>query len=400
MEKNTRIRGMGQVEVREYKNGVIIANTRPIERKQEGPIGGIRGTIGGWSAASRRKFRKWLITHFVDDSRSMVAVTLTIPGPILPPAKVKNLFEIWRKRLDRREWGMIWRMEIQKRGQIHWHGMMSVPMGTEREEIVRCWLACLHNYTVPMRVGDANWDTKHVTKHGKRSVMGDMTEEQVIAWWSTEEAYDFTGGHVDEAYAESVVHRDEWKGAARRSCVVDVIPSDASVGKWTRYILDHTSKRKQEQIAYDMGRHWGVVNKSTFAEVEPETIICAPRSVSVKALRWINRLRTPQIKRKKPCPFGRSLGHPAGRVSLRGSRVLFGKTETYRAIMEHAYRECGVELRQGKVHSDPDLETTPISARHWTDSIKGELGERARAVFGGPQLELVHGGHARKATGT
>lgn len=86
--------------------------------------GGIRGIIGGFSGASRKRMID--LVHQVDRNavNPPLFVTLTYPGEYPTDWRVyKRHLDSWLKRLLRR-WpgaGVLWRLEYQRRGAPHYH---------------------------------------------------------------------------------------------------------------------------------------------------------------------------------------------------------------------------------------------------------------------------------------
>lgn len=92
-------------------------------------VGGLRGEVGGFSAASRRRLLHWMATVNMSAAGLPLFVTLTFPGSWSKsrldwaPSASKRLLEAWRKRVQRlwpSSW-MLWRIEPQKRGAPHFH---------------------------------------------------------------------------------------------------------------------------------------------------------------------------------------------------------------------------------------------------------------------------------------
>jgi len=126
----------GQAAVITNNRGARLVSTNRKPGNPNGKGGGKRSEIKGWTAASRRRFRAWLLEHTCQDGWEFLNVTLTIPGPPVDPLQAKNIFKLWCDRLDRtHNGGCIWRIEIQKRGQLHWHCLVTIPpVGTNPEQ--------------------------------------------------------------------------------------------------------------------------------------------------------------------------------------------------------------------------------------------------------------------------
>lgn len=116
--------------------------------KGERKGGGLRGTIGGWSAASRRRLLKTVeaIAWGAQQGRPLF-VTLTYPGEagaaFVPTdwQVAKRHLELFRKRWARK-WGSslgVWKLEFQRRGVPHFHLVLLVDRET-RVGDVRRWV--------------------------------------------------------------------------------------------------------------------------------------------------------------------------------------------------------------------------------------------------------------------
>lgn len=122
----------------------------------EAPKGGLRGAIGGFSSAARRRLM-YFISSVRRDAALPLFVTLTYPETFPDPKVAKAHLASFIKRL-RREFellGMVWKMEPQERGAPHFHIM-----------IWGCDLDVLQNF-VPLAWFDiaGGGDMKHLLWH-------------------------------------------------------------------------------------------------------------------------------------------------------------------------------------------------------------------------------------------
>lgn len=179
-----------------------------------------KGDIGGFSKASRLRFRRLLASaRPVDDTFTPWGVCLTIPGPVITQERAAKLWHSWSTNNCRRsfaDYPMIWRVELQVRRQPHWHLVMFVPKGRagalmrsdygdEWCRFVRSSLAV--NGCLPWsEMTDYGFDTRGVRWQRLRSV---------------------GGGSAD----------------------------------YLAPTLDHETKRKQDQLGW-RGRQWGIINRS------------------------------------------------------------------------------------------------------------------------------------------
>lgn len=87
--------------------------------------GGLRGTVRGFSLASRRRLmRKVAMINRVASRRLPAFITLTYPGSWPSDPEVwKDHLEAFFRRLERRvgRHAIIWRLEFQRRGAPHFH---------------------------------------------------------------------------------------------------------------------------------------------------------------------------------------------------------------------------------------------------------------------------------------
>lgn len=85
--------------------------------------GGARGVITSFSRQSRR--RMLALIHSLEKDSPCQFVTLTYHETDPTPPQAKAHLQALYKRMARRfagvRWSMVWRMEVQKRGQIHFH---------------------------------------------------------------------------------------------------------------------------------------------------------------------------------------------------------------------------------------------------------------------------------------
>lgn len=357
-----------------YPDGVRI-NGLKLLQKQEKKGGGNRGKIAGWSKASRRRMREFLLSYRVPSALKLANITLTIPGPILPIEEQKRIWNHFQVKFRRRGCIGVWRKETQKRGQIHWHMIAGIRSDLKAEDIEKMWFDCLAADSVEYgelqnvatdtecsrvlnRDASCDWVLRGVVqcitsknKDWVYCLCGLWGREIKVCFdvKSLEELKEIKGQAVEISGQYSVVRgrvvkcvnkimpaRDIsetsglfvrrfpdlslWRGAYKYA--VDVSFEYRSSGSWKRYIQDHATKSKQEQIIEDSGRSWGVIGKDRFILERPrETVFFVSHKAFCRYLRAFGRLRTPQIQEPKSI-FGCKLGYPAG-GGLFGSRVWF-----------------------------------------------------------------------------
>lgn len=297
--------------------GTVKASTRPATK---------RGTIVGWSGPSRRRFRLFMLRHGPEIGATAYGVTLTIPGPVMDRQKEQKLFRDWLRRVERLEYSGVWRVEIQRRQALHWHLLLY----TSRSE-----------FTVnSMKV---------------RSRFGGAVELKEL-WWEYikrmgPEKWDPPFETAKCVY-DRVESRMELWGSLEHAAIVEM---DSGDGCWKRYLQDHASKGKQDQIPENIGRHWGVVGRKRLQRVDAFGVDKLSDRQYFAAVRVLQRLATPQVKAKRPhCPFGRRLGRRVRRGSW-GLSVWYSNPETCRRVSEWAHQVDTVgPMRTVQVVEDTD----------------------------------------------
>lgn len=262
-----------------------------------------RGDISGWSKSSRRRMRALLMEKRLPEEFHVFAVTLTIPGYPLSPGLAHKLFEKFRIFCRDKKWATIWRVELQKRGQLHWHCIL----GTYPEYsakmtaifIEKCWHHCLRS-------------------------MGILS-------------FNFVGPFSDPTPTKSIqgsYNLMDLKGADRYSARVDYMP-DQDKG-WIRYLIDHTTKHKQEQIPENIGRHWGVICRKLFVNVYPaDSSTRFTAKQYAKFIRVIRRMYTPYI-RCDTALFGRRRGYTSIRATQGKTDIFTKNNATIERVINYA----------------------------------------------------------------
>ena len=271
-----------------YPRGVKTRGYTPRVGRPEGS-GGERGEIVGWSKNSRRRFREWLLTH--ESKNQNWGVTLTIPGEPITPEDWKRAFKQLTTRCARSNVGLVWRLELQQRGQPHIHCIATTP---RFEESVTA-------STLPAFVQFWWWET--------------WSKILNSAFPECAGLVDLDGKYVQASKAP----RSLLAGARQHAVCVE---ADTGGGLWWRYLCDHTTKSKQEQVHTWHGfRHWGVIGRKRFREVEPETLRIS-RSIFVRVYRWLRAASRRRVRDDR-CVFGSRLVASPRRHSG-GRAVWFG----------------------------------------------------------------------------
>lgn len=267
--------------------------------------GGIRGEIREWSYASQRRLREYLMTYRPRVQSTELSLTLTIPGPNIGSDEARKLWNHFGVLIRRMGCGAVWRLETQKRGMPHWHLLMVVPWSGETEpdpaamfylrmSLCKAWAAALDG-------------------------LGPVTHENGIRY---EQRSKMPG-----AFTIMMGCKDE------RAARIDYISNDGA--GWSRYLCDHTSKGKQEQIAKGFGRHWGVIGREHFAKAAASESVHLTRAQYFRFLRMLQRWNTPLVRDSRVIPWGRRKGYRIKRGQL-GRAVWFGPVALQRRLIKWA----------------------------------------------------------------
>jgi len=270
--------------------------------------GGKRSTIKGWSKASRRRMREFMLTMRPPAGWCVIGATLTVPGPVITIDEMRKLWAWYCLKMAKIGCCMVWRLELQKRRQPHWHCCIAIPPPVMTEDE-------LSERLVPERIRDL------------------LGEPEQKAWFS---ALDILGPCSHECLKDGrkVVFtglRRDIPGAHKYACDRQ---QEGSRGAWLRYLQDHATKAKQDQIASGIGRHWGVVGRKHFKRLLPDEVCDMDQKQYSRALRALQRLATPFVSAPGK-PFGSKLGYRVRRGSI-GKSVWFSNTDTVKRICEWA----------------------------------------------------------------
>jgi hypothetical protein len=235
----------------------------------------------------------------------MVGASFTIPGPVMEPKEAQALFAHWGMRTNKARWGAVWRLEVQARGALHWHLLVAVPLAS-----------------LPA-----------IVQAGGRVVLQEWAALQVKTSWEVVLAGAGPVSDGDVTYSS----RMAWKGADLHAA--HAVSGGAECGAWLRYLQDHATKAKQEQIPENIGRHWGVVGRKVFVQVLPDEVVNLNAKAYARVLRVVRRLVRPSVRDPR-APFGRRLGYENRRGGV-GRSVWFSRPETFRRAFTWADEETG-----------------------------------------------------------
>ena len=299
--------------------------------------GGIRGKIVGFSAASARRMRTFLVKHQAPPGWITIGATFTIPGQ--PEPDFRDSCKLWRNFcrdfIHYRGWGMVWRVEKQTRGVLHWHALLIVP--PHRFEDTGIEIAEEKNLALLRHEVSSGWlrfvDT---IDHGKP-----------------------VEGHLKNGAGDwvRVDRRSSWPGAVESACKLSGIDGK---GGWMRYLQDDVTKHKSDQVPEYVGKHWGIIGRTNFV-LSPCEHFDYDLKVERKQKRCLQRLATRTFPRRdgkgKPlCVFGRSLGFRPRRGD-RGDSVWFHN------------RECDAESKRRLLDWARDLHEPRSSFVDWNRAL-------------------------------
>lgn len=205
------------------QNGLIVRGQEthnPVGFTDETRATREKGDIGTFSASSRLRLRRTLARMQPRNQDDILTgCCLTIPGAVISQERASKIWHSFCTNNCRRkfkEYPMVWRVELQTRGQPHWHLTMYLPANRQRNIEFR-------------------YNFKEQWCEFIRKTL--MRPDGCISWSETTDmGFNFSG----------VI----WK----------TLRSLDSATKYLAPELDHESKHKQEQLGW-VGRQWGVINR-------------------------------------------------------------------------------------------------------------------------------------------
>lgn len=227
-----------------------------------------RGEITSFTAAARRRLRHALLTLSVPDSIRL-GITLTVPWIV---DDFGSLMDEWRDCVNRfcvsfrRAYphsGLIYRVELQRRGAPHLHALMYISFSD-----------------IAAMPGDADLSAPSVVA----AMLQKINIDCLVMW----------------VRAVPNMHHGNMGHFARRGVRVESLVSDIVM---YRYICDHTSKAKQAQLGYK-GKQWGIVGRANF---RPSPVSVLPPfqddGHQVRFMRLLRRVMRYRVKAPNS-PFG------------------------------------------------------------------------------------------------
>lgn len=204
------------------QNGLIVRGQEthnPVGFTEETRATRQKGDIKGFSAASRLRLRYTLARMQPRNSSDVLSgCCLTIPGAIISQERASKIWKTFARNNCRRKFKdipIVWRVELQKRGQPHWHLTMYLPAGRAGCEI-----------------------RYEFGQEWRRFIRDTLTRSDGCLPWSVE---------TDQGFE---LYGVKWKNL----CSMD------SATKYLAPELDHESKHKQDQLGWK-GRQWGIINR-------------------------------------------------------------------------------------------------------------------------------------------
>lgn len=211
------------------------------------------GDITTFSRTSRSRLRETLAMAHLKRGGRLFGVTFTIPSPtdadILSPDRVRVIWSDFSQHIFPRTFrnsSLIWRIELQERGQAHWH----------------CVFYCS--------------DDDALSRHSDLSVAFDLVCFELCSVW--------------RQLIYKRVDTDKWAlqthlGFDDKGVDFKPLTSSAIVG----YVCDHGSKQKQAQLGW-VGRQWGVVGRKNLS-FDGSTVVSVPLAQHIKGARQFRRLQ-------------------------------------------------------------------------------------------------------------
>lgn len=240
-----------------YRRGYCLLH-KPVTSSKSG--GGKRSKLTGKeSKASFRRFRSWCIMH--DISGDCWGITLTVPGlDLLGVDDFKAIHHKLCVYCNCYRIPLVWRVELQKRGQPHLHCVLFGPA----DNVLK---VCCHWY----------------------KLLDDLPP--VLSLETVENSIDDLC-FISRAFVRGAIH------------AIDIQKLTGDFRTF-RYLVAHMSKRKQSQLGWS-GRNWGVCNKRLFESVEACSYEIDDH-LFYMVRRWVRRLTRSKAFRGKAFVLGNPL---------------------------------------------------------------------------------------------
>lgn len=374
--------------VKLYKNkGFALVN--PILPPKQKHTPGEKQKITTWTSSARRRMRQFMIANTCPPSWFTFGVTLTIPGYPLTTRETKRLFNLFTQYSQRQQikFACVWRMEIQKRGSIHWHLIAITDNNnpaTITHELKICWIKCLKalgeveehymgDIEAPELLDDLREDSGARVKH--------------FDYWAKWGKH-YKAETLPKQHKNGKIYPVKYKNIIYDKACDVIIFEDQTHGHWLRYMNDHATKRKQEQIAEGVGKHWGYINKKAFIQDKPKTFYFEDNPEEYyKLLRWLNRLMTPIIL-EKTALFGRKKGKHWGNLQSNGTKNYFSNPETAQKMIDLIKNEYKPITTRG-TFSAKTCNTLKINKRKYYPNKKALIKHTKTTINKGEHLATI-----------
>lgn len=234
MNEERIIQNLPKYKAIQYRNGWQLVSPKIQAVSARNSIGAKRGTVKRFSKAARRRLAQTLLS--LDYTRGIsFSVTLTIPGCNATNVDVKRAFALWSMDAAHAGWSAVWRMELQRRGVLHYH----------------LWLGIPYHKGV-MDLGEF------------QTVMATIRQS-----WAA--ACDRIGYRRNDLTG-SVMPISEMPGFKDHGCRVGWEDGNDKADFWFRYLATHALKDDHQECT-EHGRHWGVIGRKGFASAKLQEVV-------------------------------------------------------------------------------------------------------------------------------
>lgn len=309
-----------------YPRGCLMtAKAGQFVRKKWGS-GGIRGTVKGFSYASRRRMRHFLMTMDLP-GRFLYNVTFTLPTTDIDDEQERAIFARWSSDAVHAGWSAVWRLQVQRRGARHWHLLIGIEphkIGARLRDPER-----FDSQDYPERL---RWQLGQLDIEESWAAACDSIGEVGIKIGHDAAGLDVMGrGLVHKAVGFSR-HAVDVQGEHDHRPDEERDRAGNYGGAWCRYLCDHSTRSAQEAVG--KGRQWGIIGRKGFVQIVPDERVKMTDGQYARFRRAYERLAT--ASRKAPqSVFGSKLGRRVKR-GRRGTAASFVRPETVRRLVAWA----------------------------------------------------------------
>jgi hypothetical protein len=327
-----------QAVVTLYSRGCMMTSPVGQTSQKKHGSGGIRGTIRGFSYASRRRMRHFLMTHDAP-GRMTYNVTFTLPTTDIDDSDERAIFARWSSDAVHAGWSAVWRLQVQKRGTRHWHLLVAIP-----PDLIARELRAVPPPASACRSGGGRGALLGPPDHWTEKTLWQLGRFEVIESWAR--ACDSLGEVGIKIGQRSDGSNVIGRGKVSQAMGFDLHAVDvqgehdgqdhdrmgSAGGAWCRYLCDHATRTAQEAVG--KGRQWGIVGRSGFVRLHPDDVYKLTDQEYAKFRRAYERLAT--ASRMAPeSVFGSKLGRRVKR-GRRGTAASFVRPDTVKRLIEWA----------------------------------------------------------------